>query len=157
MRVLGIDPGAHGAIALFRDGVFVSVRDMPTIEDKGRPRVDGAALGSIIRGYAPTRAVLERVGARPGQGVTSMFQFGRAVGIVEGALGALLVPVTHVTPVQWKGALRVPADKGAMRRRASELVPSAAHHWPRAKDHGRAEAVLIAFYGIGIEEKSIVW
>ena len=157
MRAIGIDPGAKGAIALFIGGVFELVQDMPTVDDKGRPRVDAAALATLVRSLAPDRATLERVGAMPGQGVTSMFQFGRSVGIVEGVLAALQIPVSYVTPVQWKGALHVPKDKGGARLRASQLIPAAAHCWPRSKDDGRAEASLIALFAIQVEEQSISW
>jgi crossover junction endodeoxyribonuclease RuvC len=157
MNTIGIDPGAKGAIALFRDGAFVAVYDMPTVEDKGRPRVDAAALGALVRRLAPHRAVVERVGAMPGQGVTSMFQFGRAVGMVEGVLAALLVPVSYVTPSQWKGALQVPRDKGGARLRASQLIPSGAECWPKAGHDGRAEASLIALWLEVVEENAIIW
>jgi crossover junction endodeoxyribonuclease RuvC len=158
MRLIGIDPGAKGAVALFvDDGRFAEVRDMPTVLHKGRPRVDAAALAALVRSLAPHCAVVELVGAMPGQGVTSMFQFGRAVGIVEGVLASLLIPVTYVTASQWKGALRVPADKHGARARASQLMPQGAEHWPKSVHDGRAEAALIGLYGSRIDGKGIEW
>lgn len=145
---IGIDPGAKGAIALFHGDAFADVGDMPTVIVKGKARVDAAQLGEIIRAVRPHHAFMERVGAMPGQGVSSMFAFGMAAGIVMGALGALQIPLTLVTPAQWKVALRVPADKGGARARASQLLPAAAHHWPLVKHDGRAEAALIALYGL---------
>jgi crossover junction endodeoxyribonuclease RuvC len=147
MRILGIDPGAHGAIALLVDGKLTEVADMPTTTYKGKARIDAAALAVLIRRLAPTEAWLERVAAMPGQGVSSMFAFGMAYGAVLGVLGALAVPVNMAAPAQWKAALRVPRDKGAARGRASELVPDGVRFWPLAKHDGRAEAALIACYG----------
>lgn len=158
MRLIGIDPGAKGAIALFvDDGRFAEVRDMPTVLAKGRPRVDAAALASLVRVLAPDSAVVELVGAMPGQGVTSMFQFGRACGIVEGVLAAFQVPVTYITASQWKGALRVPTDKHGARARASQLMPQGAECWPKAVNDGRAEAALIGLYGVRIDANAIEW
>lgn len=150
MKTLGIDPGAKGAIVLFGDTLAIlAIWDMPTVMVKGKVRVDAAAVGHILREAAPDEAFMERVGAMPGQGVASMFAFGMATGIVLGALAALEIPVTLLTPTEWKGALRVPKDKGAARARASQLLPSYADRWPMNKHDGRAEAALIGLYGIG--------
>lgn len=148
MKTIGIDPGAKGALALFEDDVLVRVWDMPVVMVKGKARVDAAAVGFILREAKPDQAFMERVGAMPGQGVTSMFAFGMAAGIVMGALGALEIPLTLITPTEWKGALRVPKDKGGARARASQLLPAGANNWPLGKHDGRAEAALIAHYGI---------
>jgi crossover junction endodeoxyribonuclease RuvC len=160
MRTIGIDPGAKGALVLFEDNAICGVWDMPVVMVKGKARVDAAALGAILRMAEPDQAFMERVGAMPGQGVTSMFAFGMAAGIVMGALGALVIPLTLVTPTEWKGALRVPKDKGAARARASQLLPAGASHWPLAKHDGRAEAALIGHYGtqkLGARPGSIEW
>jgi crossover junction endodeoxyribonuclease RuvC len=156
-RLIGVDPGATGALALFENGRLAQVWDTPTVRDKGRPRVDAAALGALIISCDAASAFVERVGAMPGQGVTSMFQFGRACGIVEGVLGALSVPVTYVTPTQWKGALKVPAAKDGARLRASQLMPHGAAWWPKVGHHGRAEAALIGLYGVRIDGKFVEW
>ena len=157
MKTIGIDPGAKGAIALFDGDVLVRVWDMPVVVVKGKARVDAAALGAILRMAKPDQAFMERVGAMPGQGVTSMFAFGMAAGIVMGALGALEIPLTLVSPNEWKGALRVPKDKGAARARASQLIPAGASHWPLGKHDGRAEAALIGHYGNVIIRRHIKW
>lgn len=154
MRTIGIDPGANGAIARFVDGRLDAIRDMPTVETKGKRRVDGAAVGAIIREFAPHHAYMERVGAMPGQGVVSMFSFGMAAGIVMGALGALLIPLTLITPAQWKVALRCSADKGAARARASQLMPEGAPYWPLVKHDGRAEAAMICLYGNRVDRRA---
>jgi crossover junction endodeoxyribonuclease RuvC len=155
--IVGIDPGAKGAIACFLDGKLNHIEDMPTVTHKGKPRVDGAAVGAIIRSWGPEAAFMERVGAMPGQGVVSMFTFGMAAGIVLGALGALLIPVTLITPAQWKVALRVPAAKDGARARASQLIPAGASWWPLVKHDGRAEAALIGLYGMRIDRPQIEW
>lgn len=100
---------------------------------------------------------MERVGAMPGNGVSSMFAFGMAAGIVQGVLGALMIPMTLITPAQWKVALRVPADKGGARARASQLIPKGAHRWPLAKHDGRAEAALIGLYGSQRDKPMVEW
>lgn len=157
MKSIGIDPGAKGGLALFVDGKFSAVARMPTVQHKGKPRVDGAAVGALLRRWAPDQAYMELVGAMPGQGVVSMFTFGKAAGIVEGALGALLIPATYITPAQWKTALRVPANKDGARARASQLIPSGAEHWPLVKDDGLAEAAMIGLYGSRLDARSIEW
>jgi crossover junction endodeoxyribonuclease RuvC len=146
-RIIGIDPGARGAVAVITRGKVVDIADMPITEVKGKARVDASRLSQLLAVMNGDHAFLERVGAMPGQGVSSMFAFGQALGIVQGVLGALCIPLTWTPPVQWKAALRVPAAKDGARRRASELLPAAAHYWPRVKDDGRAEAALIALYG----------
>jgi crossover junction endodeoxyribonuclease RuvC len=83
----------------------------------------------------------------PGQGVASMFAFGKAFGITIGVVSTLGIPSTLVSPVTWKKAMKVPG-KDAARARASQIMPAAAHHWPRVKDDGRAEAALLATYGL---------
>jgi crossover junction endodeoxyribonuclease RuvC len=88
------------------------------------------------------------VHARPGEGAVGAFSFGRAAGIVETAAHACGLTPRFVSPAMWKGALRCPADKTKARALASKLFPSAAHHWTRVKDDGRAEGALIAYYGL---------
>jgi crossover junction endodeoxyribonuclease RuvC len=151
--ILGIDPGAHGAIAVLSPtGELLGVHDMPTVEvavGKGkRTRLAEAALAGLIKEAGATHAFVERVSAMPGQGVSSMFAFGEALGIAKGILAALAVPTTHITPQQWKRAMRVTDDKGGCRLRAMQLFPASAAQFSRAKDDGRAEAALIALHGI---------
>lgn len=152
MRVLGIDPGAHGALAVIDGGSVAAVHDMPTMRVKRGTRevneVNAVALGALLAGLRPLdAAVLEKVGAMPGQGVSSMFAFGRAVGVVEGVLGALQIPYTTVPPQEWQRGMRVRGGKDGSRARASELYPASASLFARVKDDGRAEAVLIGSYG----------
>lgn len=151
--IIGIDPGLSGAVTILSPDGRLEVHDMPVAEvqrhGKAKREVDCAALASILRPHVGgAHACLERVGAMPGQGVTSMFAFGRAVGAVEGVLAALGVPVSYVAPVVWKRALAVPTGKDGARLRASQLMPAYAERWRRAKDDGRAESALIALYAM---------
>ncbi|MGE5548417.1 MAG: hypothetical protein ACM33T_16045 [Solirubrobacterales bacterium] len=92
-------------------------------------------------------AFVEAVGAMPGQGVSSVFAFGKVFGLVLGILAANFIPHTLVPPQRWKRTLGVPADKDGARARASQLLPAHAGLWCRAKDDGRAEAALLAYFG----------
>jgi crossover junction endodeoxyribonuclease RuvC len=152
IRILGIDPGLGGALALLTSLGDFTVTDMPVLEiergGKSKRELDIGALAARICEMAPTHAVIERVGARPGQGVTSMFAFGRGVGQFEGVIAACRVPVSYVSPPTWRRAMSVPPGKDGSRLRASQLLPAYAERWRRAKDDGRAEAALIALWGL---------
>lgn len=151
--ILGVDPGLSGALALYdvRGQAVAEIIDMPTIEaGTGSKRVvDEAALAVWVDSHAKRikHAFVEKVGAMPGQGVTSMFSFGCSYGILRGIIAANMIPMTFVTPQKWKKALGVPAAKDGARARASQLLPASAGRWARGKDDGRAEAALIALYG----------
>jgi crossover junction endodeoxyribonuclease RuvC len=152
MRVLGIDPGANGALAVVQGGRLVDLVDMPTLATKRGSRevreVNAALLGSALRKLLPIDAAyIEQVGAMPGQGVSSMFAFGRAVGVVEGVLGALAVPTTRVPPQTWQRSMRVRGGKDGARERAMQTYPANVDAFARKKDDGRADAALIAGYG----------
>jgi crossover junction endodeoxyribonuclease RuvC len=143
--ILGIDPGISGAIAFYFPGIpsRVAAEDIPVAAGE----INAAGLAARIRRMRPDVAVIERVGAMPGQGVASMFKFGAAYGTVCGVLAALEIPTRRVAPVVWKKHFRLPADKEASRALALRLFPATAEHFARKKDHGRAEAALIARYG----------
>jgi crossover junction endodeoxyribonuclease RuvC len=144
--ILGIDPGKAGAIAWVSDGgALIMVRDLPVTKEGLQPAVLAEWIGD--RDDMITHAFLERVAARPGAGVSGMFNFGRGYGQIEGVLAALGVPVTLVTPTKWKAAMGVSADKSSSRSRAAQLWPGLAGTFARVKDDGRAEASLIGLYG----------
>lgn len=159
--ILGIDPGLTGALALYAGGESLIVHDLPTRVIKKKTRLDLSALnecfGSLARDWHVDRVVIERVGAMPRQGLTSAFQFGFVAGVlhamVETHFGTDICLV--VTPQQWKFNVGLNADpkadrkarKSASRARAVELFPTHAEQFRRAKDDGRAEAALIAWYG----------
>jgi crossover junction endodeoxyribonuclease RuvC len=152
--VIGIDPGISGAIAIFKDGKLDCVVDMPTLKIASgktmKSHISAIALVDILDGWSPNEAhvVTERVHARPGQGVSSMFNFGRSTGIIEGVVAAMHFPSTYVTPATWTKAVGRAAGKDASRMRAMELFPSKAELFKRAKDDGRADAALIAYWYI---------
>ena len=147
--IIGVDPGATGAVAWLTDhGHLIEARDLPLVKGEGlMPSVFADWLRED--GRRPLHAFVERVASRPGAGVAGMFNFGRDYGQLLGVLAALGVPVTLVTPTKWKGTLRIPADKSAARFRAAQLWPGLAGTFSRVKDDGRAEAALIGLYGAG--------
>jgi crossover junction endodeoxyribonuclease RuvC len=152
MIFIGIDPGLNGAIAFF-DPIkgHLSVVDMPTVEllrnGKKKREVSAQILATIIRCVGDkSLAVIERVNAMPGQGVTSVFSFGRSSGIVEGVLAALEIPTQIVTPQMWQKAASVRGGKDGARQRATELFPAYAGLFARKKDDGRADASCMAWY-----------
>ncbi len=132
--VLGIDPGFGGALAWLDLGGDLHLEDMPTlaVERNGKTKcdMDLAALVELLEQHRPA------------------FAFGKGFGSILGALAALRVPVELVTPAAWKRTLTVPAGKDGARLRASQLLPAHGGHWRRAKDDGRAEASMLAWYGL---------
>lgn len=153
-RVLGIDPGATGAVALLdtHSGELV-VSDLPVISVKRTSgarkstEISEAHLAEIIRGLSPDAVWIERVHAMPKQGVSSSFNFGLAYGIVRGVIGAVGLPMFLVTPNEWKKEFRLGSDKSASRMLAGRLYPHNASVFSRVRDDGRAEAALIATFG----------
>ena len=148
--LVGIDPGASGAVAWITDsGHLIEVADLPVQKVSGRTVLMPAVLASMLAAESrrPVHAYLERVGSRPGEGHVGAFAFGRSFGMLEGVLAAMGIAVTLVTPGEWKRAQRIPADKGAARARAAQLWPGLAGTFARVKDDGRAEAALIALHG----------
>jgi crossover junction endodeoxyribonuclease RuvC len=155
--ILGIDPGLSGGIAFYDvAGNALTVLEMPihhlTRGGKLKREIDIVELARLVDAHGPIgHAVVERVGSMPGQGVTSSFAFGKAFGITLGILAANFIPVELVPPTVWKRAMgiAVGAGKDASRARASALLPRYAAEWARVKDDGKAEAVLLALYGVG--------
>jgi crossover junction endodeoxyribonuclease RuvC len=115
---------------------------------KTKRELDAHALARLIGDRRPGHAFVELVGAMPGQGVSSVFAFGKSFGVVIGVPAALGVPFTLISPQVWKGALGVSAGKDGARACASQLMPAAAHHWTLVRDDGRAESALIGMYGL---------
>jgi len=150
--ILAIDPGAKGALAFFdmEKGVL-NIVDCPTVEVKRgakvKTEISPQMVSGIIASRSPTLAILEKVGAMPNQGVSSMFQFGRGVGMYEGVLAALQIPITYVTPQAWQKEMNVRGGKDGSRARAAELYPAYASLFAKKKDDGRADAALMAFWG----------
>jgi len=156
--ILGVDPGLFGAFALVEregDVPVVAVYDMPldrvtTATGKRRSQIDLTAATGWIDLHADdiALAVVEEPGAMPGQGVASTFRFGFACGAAQALVAAHFLPYRLVAPAAWKRAMRLVATgKDGARQMATRLLPRQAHLWPRVKDDGRAEAVLLALYG----------
>jgi crossover junction endodeoxyribonuclease RuvC len=145
---IGIDPGLSGAIALLRNGEYAEVWDMPTMGrgTGNKQQVNAAEVARILRECPPCTAWIELVGAMPGQGVSSMFNFGKAAGAVMGALAALRFPMAEVTPQRWKREFGlIGKEKDIARTVAQQLMPAAP--LSLKKHGGRADALLIALYG----------
>lgn len=149
--VIGVDPGVSGAVAILADGALVDVVDMPTA-GRGkacRREVNAGALAAMLTEHirqhagADVAAAVEAVHAMPGQGVSSTYRFGEATGVVLGVLAALRVMVYRPSPVRWKRAAGlIGAGKDASRGLAAERYPTAP--LGRKRDHGRADAILLA-------------
>jgi len=152
MRVLGLDPGVSGALAMLdTDLDALGICDMPGAVVKtnktARRQVSESWLTSVIREYRPDCAWVERVHAMPRQGVTSSFNFGLSYGLARGVLAGLGVQTSLVTPQEWKRAFRLGPDKAEARIVASRLFPVNAKQFSRVRDDGRAEAALLALFG----------
>ena len=147
LRILGIDPGINCGIALLtgeRGNQLEYLDHAPLLKEGKQRSINGPRLAEIFADLDPDIAVIEKVHAMPGQGVTSMFRFGRAVGTLEGLLSCLKVRLSYVSPQQWKRHFNLKADKEAARAAAVRMFPSHASALARRKDVDRAEAVLIA-------------
>jgi len=164
MVIIGIDPGATGALAFLDTNTgVINVQDMPAIlVQQGMRRVhrvSAALLAALIdvHGGGPMMAYVEQVASMPNQGVSSVFAFGRAAGIVEGVLAALCIPTIFIPPQTWMRGVglagAVKDRKEASRGKACQLYPASAQTFARVKDHGRAEAALIAHFGASLLHK----
>jgi len=155
---IGIDVGASGAIAMFENGKLIAVHDMPTktieIDKRKKKRVDADALNELFD-FHVEMATIERVAAMPNQGVSSMFAFGQAAGIVEGVIATVTNNVMYVRPQSWKKYFNLDKDKDASRLLAIQLWPEREAWFKRKTDDGRAEAALIGLWGIENEDKAI--
>ena len=142
--IMGCDPGITGAIAFFFPSApgRVVAEDLPVVNG----RIDVVTLADRIRQMSPNIAIVEAVGARPGQGVSSMFKFGVSYGCVIGVLGTLAVPRHFVTPSTWKKYFHLSSDKEGSRALALQRFPITGHHFARRRDHNRAEAALLCLY-----------
>jgi crossover junction endodeoxyribonuclease RuvC len=150
--VLGIDPGIRGGLAIVGDGngvgTLIDAVDIPTVADGARERVAVLTVRDWITRHEPKLALIERAQAMPRQGASSGFKYGRAVGALEGAVALCGIPLEITEPTSWKHFWKLPPKKEFSRQRALELFPSAHALFARKKDHGRAEAALIALYGL---------
>jgi crossover junction endodeoxyribonuclease RuvC len=152
--VLGIDIGVTGAIAILNvSGELIEVQEMPCLQDgpAGRRNVNAPLLASIIFASHATRAFVEHVSARPGEGAVGAFSFGRSpCGVVEGVLAAAGLPCQFLTPPCWKRAVGLPPgrDKDASRAEVIRRWPGQADLFKLKKSDGLAESALIAVAGL---------
>lgn len=155
-RVVGIDPGKSGAIAVLdgRGGLY-AVEDMPVVDGAVSPTLLLNLIDNALGNYCEKHcvAVVEQVHSMPKQGVASSFDFGKSYGIVLGVLAGVGVRVEHVPPSRWKKAMRLSADKEMARARAIERWPKASDRFKRKLDADRAEAALLALWWIESQAK----
>ena len=155
MLVIGIDPGISGSICFFQDGKINDVVEMPTMTEgkKNKKQVNGSQIFNEISNRAKKidkkdiRVVIEQVSAMPGQGVTSMFNFGQSFGILKGICSAMQLPMYFVRPAKWKKYFNlINSEKDASRARAIEIFPYFSSQLSRKKDSNKADAILIASF-----------
>ena len=155
MLIIGIDPGISGSICFFEDGKILDVLEMPTMTDgkKNKKQVNGAQIYNEIsikiRGIEKQnlRVIIEQVSAMPGQGVTSMFNFGQSFGILKGICSAMQLPMYFVRPAKWKKYFGlIKSEKDASRTRAIEMFPYFSPQLSKKKDSNKADAILIASF-----------
>ena len=155
MLVIGIDPGISGSICFFNEGKIIDVVEMPTMTEgkKNKKQVNGAQIFNEISerikklDKRDIKIVIEQVSAMPGQGVTSMFNFGQSYGILKGICSAMQLPMYFVRPAKWKKYFNlINSEKDASRTRAIEIFPYYSSHLSRKKDSNKADAILIASF-----------
>ena len=162
MLIIGIDPGIAGAICFFEKGKVKDVIDMPTMAEgkKNKRQINGRQIyneiSSRIDSYSSENinVVVEQVSAMPGQGVTSMFNFGQSFGVIKGICSAMQLPIFFVRPAKWKKYFDlINSQKDASRTRAIEMFPNISSILSKKKDANKADAILIAsFYENTIEK-----
>ena len=153
MIIFGIDPGVSGGISILENKKVIEVFDMPTMIDgkKNKKQVNGAQVTNIIRDKLnkdkEVVVVVEHVNAMPGQGVTSMFNFGQSFGVIKGICSALSLPIYFVRPMKWKKHFNlIKTNKDASRTKVIEVYPNISGKLSRKKDSSKADAILIARY-----------
>ena len=155
MLIIGIDPGISGSICFLQDGVILDVLEMPNMIEgkKNKKQVNGSQIFNEISEKIKNmdkkniKVVIEHVTAMPGQGVTSMFNFGQSFGIIKGICSAMQLSVYFVRPAKWKKYFNlINSEKDASRTRAIEIFPYYSSYLSRKKDSNKADAILIASY-----------
>ena len=155
MLVIGIDPGISGSICFFQDGKIIDVVEMPTMTEgkKNKKQVNGSQIFNEISerikkiDKKDIKVIIEQVSAMPGQGVTSMFNFGQSFGILKGICSAMQLPMYFVRPAKWKKYFSlINSEKDASRTKAIEIFPYFSSNLSRKKDSNKADAILIASF-----------
>ena len=155
MLIIGIDPGISGSICFFQDGVIQDVIEMPTMIEgkKNKKQVNGSQIFNEIKERVKKidnkdiKVVIEQVSAMPGQGVTSMFNFGQSFGILKGICSSMQLPMYFVRPAKWKKYFNlINSQKDASRTKAIQIFPYFSSQLSRKKDSNKADAILIASF-----------
>ena len=155
MLIIGIDPGISGSICFLEEGRILDVIDMPTMIEgkKNKKQVNGSQIYNEFlkminkANNQNVRVVVEQVSAMPGQGVTSMFNFGQSFGIMKGICSAMQLPIYFVSPAKWKKYFNlINTEKDASRTRAIEIFPYFSSNLSKKKDANKADAILIASF-----------
>ena len=155
MIIIGIDPGVSGSICFLKDGKILDVIEMPVMNEgkKNKKQVNGAQIYNEItkkinsNPETKIRVVIEHVTAMPGQGVTSMFNFGQSFGVLKGICSAMRLPMFFVRPAKWKKYYNlINSEKDASRTRAIEIFPDFSSQLSKKKDSNKADAILIASF-----------
>tara|TARA_Y100001970_G_scaffold232563_1_gene289547 strand:+ start:372 stop:872 length:501 start_codon:yes stop_codon:yes gene_type:complete len=155
MFIIGIDPGITGAICFFENGKIIDVIEMPNMPEgkKNKRQVNGAQITNEITSRIKkidkknVKVVIEQVSAMPGQGVTSMFNFGQSFGVLKGICSALQLSVFFVRPVRWKKYYNlINSNKDSSRTKAIEVFPYISEKLTKKKDSNKADAILISSF-----------
>ena len=155
MLVVGIDPGITGSICFFEDGKIIDLIEMPNMADgkKQKKQVNGAQIYNEILLRTKNvekkniKVVIEHVSAMPGQGVTSMFNFGQSFGVLKGICSAMQLPMYFVRPAKWKKYFNlINSEKDASRTKAIQIFPYISEKLSKKKDSNKADAILIASF-----------
>ena len=153
MKIIGIDPGLSGGIAVLENNKILNMFDMPVMAEgkKNKRQLNSAQLVSLIKDNIKVNeeivVVVEQVNAMPGQGVTSMFNFGQTFGAIKGVCAALELPIFFVRPSKWKKHFElINSSKDSSRTKAIEMYPALSNQLAKKKDVNKSDAILIARY-----------
>ena len=155
MLIIGIDPGISGALCFFEDGKIIDLVEMPNMAEgkKNKKQVNGAQIyneiSSKIKNFKKKdiKVIIEQVTAMPGQGVTSMFNFGQSFGVLKGICSAMQLPMYFVRPAKWKKYFNlINSEKDASRTKAIQIFPYISEKLSKKKDSNKADAILIASF-----------
>ena len=161
MRIFGIDPGLSGAIAVLENEVVLDIIDLPVMAEgkKNKRQLNSAQLSQYmsknVENIHKTSVVVEQVNAMPGQGVTSMFNFGQTFGAIKGISATLKLPIYFIRPSKWKKHFDlINSSKDASRTKAIEIYPTLAEKLSKKKDVNKSDAILIGrfFYESGLKD-----
>ena len=151
MKIIGIDPGLSGAIAVLENNKVLNIFDIPVMSEgkKNKRQLNSALLVNLLKENInkeeEVAIVVEQVNAMPGQGVTSMFNFGQTFGAIKGICAALNLPIFFVRPSKWKKHFElINSSKDASRTKAIEMYPKLSNQLSKKKDVNKSDAILIA-------------